>query len=77
MHNLLFWPKFPGNPTEVEAVTTVTVVVDAPVHTTFTGGVIKVVVTWEIMKTHCNRVMASTEQMHVKMMTRYNQAVIV
>ena len=30
----------PGNPTEVEPITTITVAADAPVHTTVTGSVV-------------------------------------
>ena len=52
--------RTPANPTEVEAIVTVIVAVNAYVHTTIQGPVVVVAVTQDILKSPHNRLMAST-----------------
>ena len=59
-----FRPRTPANLTGMEAVVTVFVAVDAPVHTTIIGVVVSIAIvaaiTSDILKSHCNRRLAST-----------------
>ena len=62
------------NPNKMKAVATVIVAAHVAVHTTVTGSAVTDTVTWDLMKSYYNKVIASTwndDEAH-----RYNQVMI-